>query len=416
MKQKIIHIVKHPLFSGSAVMVIGTNLNNVINYIYHVFMGRMLGPVAYGEMASLFSLIVLVGTVPASINLAVVKYVSSMKNKQELSGFLSWIMKKSVILGIVISLIALGFSKYLQEFLKIRSLLPVIILSASFAILIPSTILRSILQGLLKFNKLIATYLTENIFKLIISITFVLLGLSVSGSMLGILIASGIGIGLSYIFSSAYLKNAHSNPVGLSKFIEYSFPVLLYSVASTSLFSSDLLLVKHFFSAQEAGTYAALSTMGKIIVFGASPVTGVMFPLVSKRKSDGENFHKIFWFGFLLIGFICVLMLTVYKTIPEFAVSLLYGNQYLYAAKLLFPFGLFIAFFTLVTYLVGFYLSVNHTKIVTILAGAAILQIIGIILFHTSLLEVITVSTVVTFACLILLLALLKGKLVKITL
>lgn len=414
MKQKIIHLIRHPLFSGSAVMIIGTNINNILNYIYHVFMGRMLGPAAYGEMASLFSLIVLVGTIPASLNLTVVKYVSSSKNKQELSGFLTWVIQKSVFLGLLISFTALITSGFLQSFLKISSITPVLLLSLSFAFLIPTTILRSALQGLLKFNKLMTSFLTESIFKLILSIVFVFYGLSVTGSMSGIFIASGIAVLISYLFAAKYLSKSSPNTLPVSEFLTYSFPVLIYSLASTSLYSTDLLLVKHFFSSADAGSYAALSTMGKIIVFGASPVTGVMFPLVSKRKSEGDKFYNIFWSGFLLISVICITMLFIYFLFPGFAVSLLYGNLYLNTAKLLFPFGIFISLFTLVTYLVGFYLSVNYTKVVILLLAAAILQIIGIIMFHSSLLEVIIVSISVTFVCLFALLSRLNSKLGKI--
>jgi len=95
MKKKIIYLIKHPLFSGSAVMIIGTNITNVINYLYHVFMGRILGPAGYGEMASLFSLLILISTVPSSLNLALVKFVSGNKDHEKTTQIIGWFFSRS---------------------------------------------------------------------------------------------------------------------------------------------------------------------------------------------------------------------------------------------------------------------------------------------------------------------------------
>ena len=46
------------------------------------------------------------------------------------------------------------------------------------------------------------------------------------------------------------------------------FIIFIWSIqalAFTSFFTTDLILVKHFFPPFEAGIYAALSTLGKII-------------------------------------------------------------------------------------------------------------------------------------------------------
>ena len=81
MRQKVRQVLTHPLFSGSAIMIIGTNGIAGLNYIYHFAMGRLLGASAYGELVSLFSLIGLLGMVPTALNLVVIKFVSSSKSK-----------------------------------------------------------------------------------------------------------------------------------------------------------------------------------------------------------------------------------------------------------------------------------------------------------------------------------------------
>ena len=63
-------------------MVGGSMLSNVVNYLYHLAMGRILGPVDYGILASLFSIFYIIGIVPLSSSVSIVKFVSTAKNKK----------------------------------------------------------------------------------------------------------------------------------------------------------------------------------------------------------------------------------------------------------------------------------------------------------------------------------------------
>ena len=75
-----------PLFSGSVVMIGGSMLANAVNYLYHLIMGRVLGPVDYGVLASVFAILYVISVIPVSTSFAIVKFISSTKNKRELWG------------------------------------------------------------------------------------------------------------------------------------------------------------------------------------------------------------------------------------------------------------------------------------------------------------------------------------------
>src|SRR5258706_6052932 len=77
-------ILNHPLFSGSVLMVGGNMFANIINYIYQIyFAGRFLGPIGNGQLGSLFAILYIVTIVPISTSAAIVKFVSSAKNHNE---------------------------------------------------------------------------------------------------------------------------------------------------------------------------------------------------------------------------------------------------------------------------------------------------------------------------------------------
>ena len=78
---QISNTARHPLFAGSMVMVVGSNLFNFGQFIYHFLAGRMLGKVYYGDVAAIIAILALVGIVQLSLNLAVVKFVAVEKTR-----------------------------------------------------------------------------------------------------------------------------------------------------------------------------------------------------------------------------------------------------------------------------------------------------------------------------------------------
>lgn len=393
---KVKKLITHPLISGSAVMIIGTNLANVINYIYHLAMGRVLGPTAYGELSTLISLVGLIGVVALALNLVIVKYVSSGKNDAEISRINSWFSQKVLIIAVGILLSFSLLAPVVSSFLKINSISLLILagLFSSFSLL--STKNKAVLQGVLKFNKVVTTLTVENSVKLILGVILVYLGFQVLGAMIALVLAPLLGWLISRHFLTAYSQSRDKYTPKISAMILYSLPVFIQSIATTSLYSTDLVLVKHFFSSSEAGIYAAVSTLGKIIYFGAGPIGMVMFPIVAKKKAQGQSYQKVFTYSLFVTVAISLVVLGAFKFSPQLTVVSLYGSSYLGAVNLLVLFGVFMALFTLSMLIINFHLSLHRTRVAIFPLVAAIVQIGGIWILHQTLSSVITVSVIVT--------------------
>lgn len=396
MIRRLRYIVTHPLFSGSAIMIVGSNISNFLSYLYHLIMGRLLGPASYGELATLFSLIGILGIFSAAFNLVVVKYVSASSTKESIGGLVEWLNKKVIILTIIISGTLIIASPFITSFLNLSHLLPVILIAAVFPLMMLIVLNRAVLQGLLHFNQTVVILLAENGARLVFGVLMVYLGFLVNGALLGLL----VGIFLVWILSERFIRDYRRMKTKelpqITGIFRYSFPVLVQSAAVTSLYSSDLVLVKHFFPSFEAGLYAALSTLGKVIFFAAGPISSVMFPIVSKRYAQGGRPEKVFLFSLLGTFVIALGVLVIYGFFPAVAINVLFGSSYLQATNLLFLFGLFISLLTLSFTIINFHLSLRQTKVVLFPLLAALGQIVGIWSFHNSLFSVIMVSVIVS--------------------
>jgi len=141
--------------------------------------------------------------------------------------------------------------------------------------------------------------------------------------------------------------------------------------------------------------------MGRIIFYGTSPIAAVMFPLVSKSYAKGGNYKKIFFLSIFLTFLLIVALVILYWLFPNLVLQLLYGDKFLEGAPYLVWFGIFIGLFTISSLFLNYFLSKGTTRVVYIALVAAIIQIIGIYLFHKDILQVVLVSIWVSLILLI---------------
>lgn len=369
---------------------------NVVNYVYHLVVGRLLGPVNYGVLASLFSILYVIGIVPTSTSVAIVKFISSGKDANEISIVYNSINKLVLRIAIVLSVFLLLISPMVANFLKIENVILVILISPILFFSLITLVNQGASQGLLKFMGFVLPNLASSLVKILLGVLFIVLGFSVFGAM----VAVALGAILAYFVSIPYIQKIKKikpkrEKYDLEPFLKYSFPVLLQALAFTSLFTTDIILVKHFLSPFEAGIYAALSTLGKIIFFASSPISSVMFPVVAGRSARGEGYHKVVWASFFATLTISAGVVAFYYLFPNLAIGVLYGQAYLSAKSGLVWMGIFILMYTMSILLVNFSLSIGKTKVIIFPLAAAVFQAVFIWRFHSDIVQVIQVSVAI---------------------
>lgn len=368
---------------------------NAVNYLYHLLMGRVLMPEGYGILASIFSLIYIVCIVPLTTSVAVVKFVSGAKTIEEQGKIyfsLNQKIKKGALYG---SLVLAVISPIIANYLHIPDVLAVATIAPIFYFSVLMIFDQSALQGTLQFFGVVFSNGVASVGKLIFGLLLIYVGMYVKGATFGIVIA----MALAYVATQIFIRKRFTlkkgkEVVDLTDLIKYSLPVFFQALAFTSLFTVDLILVKHFFPEREAGLYAALSTLGKIIYFASSPIGSVMFPIVSKKRSHGEPYHKIFLASLAITVLTSGFIVLLYWLFPHSVITTLFGDKYAAGESSLIWMGIFIAIYTVCQLLVNFFLSISKTKLAFLPVAAAILQIILIFMYHENLTQVIQVSVV----------------------
>ncbi|MFA4887217.1 MAG: oligosaccharide flippase family protein, partial [Candidatus Nanoarchaeia archaeon] len=257
-----------------------------------------------------------------------------------------------------------------------------------FSLLMP--VPRGILQGLQSFKSLGINLTLEGLVKCTVGIGLILLGFKVYGAIIGVVLS----ILFAFLFTYKPLKSylIRTKEIVVSKDVySYAFPVFIALLILTSYYTLDVLLVKHYFPEAEAGYYAALSLIGKMIFFATFAIGNVMFPKVAEMHALNKDNEHLLNKSLSFMGLGAVIAIIGYFVFSKLIVSLLFGKDFLSITPLVGWIGIAMAFFSL-TYLLSLYnLSINRTKFIYLLAFFLILELTLIFLYHNSLAQIVKI-------------------------
>jgi O-antigen/teichoic acid export membrane protein len=409
MRNKVKQLIKHPLIYGSAIVVVGGLVANFFNFLFNLFMSRSLSVPDYGILASVMSLIgfpMLVGT---AIMPVVVRFAGDYFATDNFPLLRGLYIKIKKILSLIAIIIFVGFLVLIPSigsFFHIDDKNILYMVNVIIFLALMGVVNMAFLQAKLSFAFQVLVNLIGAVIKLVLGMIFVGLGFSVAGAAMAMIAAAVV----SYVVSFAPLKfifdrKISAPTVKTKELFSYGLPSALTLLGLTSFISADIILVKHFFDPHQAGLYAGLSLIGRVIFFVSAPIGTVMFPLIVQKHSKNENFTNTFKLSLLLV-FVPSLLITVfYALLPKFSILFFLKNEeYLANIPLIAPFALFIALFSLLSIIANFYLSIKKTRVFIPIIIGALLQILLIILYHQTFMQIIIISLSITAALVIMLL------------
>jgi len=398
---------KDKLLKGSLILFAGNLVGSGCNYFFQFFMSRNLSVSDFGAMNSLLSLLMITAVPAVSILLVSTKYVSNFKAAGDLEKirlFQKKVFKKLGSYGIGILLLMLLASPWVAAYLKIDSYTPVIIvfLLIFFSFLIPVNL--GVVQGLQRFLALGFLGSFSGFSRLMFGILLIILGFSLNGAMMAILLASLTLFLVPFYFLRdipASDPEVDDLGIGVKRIISYSTPVVLSSLGIMALTNMDLILVKHYFPAEQAGVYASVAVLGRTVFYFPGVIVMAMFPIVSESYALSKNpshlLKKALGVTILLAG----LGLIVLFIVPDLMLSFLFGKIFSQGAPLLRMFSIAMFFVALTNILANFHLAIERRWFLVVLLLGCTIEIVLISLFHQTLVTVLIILTAVNFLILV---------------
>lgn len=370
---------------GGALFLFGGVAVHVFYYLYRLAMGRLLSPAEFGEVVAFLALL-LIAAVPASpLQTIAAKVASQMRSRGSLAGLSNFGFAATRVVALLVLLLGGGV-------LLLFSSTTVVLLLLSILFFMVAGIPRGILQGLERFSKFSFLVSLEGASRLTFGVLLVLWGFGVPGALAGVLLS----LVLAYLVALFFLRDVLGAKNGERFSFDGSFTrevgsMLLAFLALNILLNIDVLLVKHYFSPEETGIFSAFATLGRTVFLFGMLISGVLFPIVVRRKEEGKDTRKPLWIGIAATFGLSAAASLALWLFPRFFLWLLLGEQYLEGAPYLGYYGAIMGMMGLIFLLSYFFMALGRFAFVYVLLGSCVLEVLLIAQFHASFASILLV-------------------------
>ncbi len=386
---------------SSMVVLFGIAAANILNYIFTAFIGRTLGPEGYSVIATLLTLSLIINPlVVAAANFFskfTTEYASLHQYRKTMNLFRR-AMQSGVILGCVGGLAIWATADISGRILHIPSSyisLFAVVIGCTF----PRAISLGIIQGLQRFRIYAGIIVSEIIIKLCIVVFFAQQELTAIATILAILCASIAVSAIATAIIHQYAKQQkleHAKAIPSHEhhvtWLAHMNMFLLVSIGTALLIDVDMLFVKHYVDAEQAGLYAALMATSRMIYYSSLPFGIVLFPAIIKAHTkDKGSEKKIFEYGFIGIMAIAGSLALLLISFPERAITLLFGSQYTDISHYLYFTVPTVLGWIVTTTLSAYFIATERYKFGIAILTIAAFQVLGVFLFHETVEQIIQV-------------------------
>lgn len=383
--------------NSSSLFYLSALVVNVGNYGFNLLLGRWLGPAAFSDLSLIITLFLGLTFVTTGLQQTAAKFAASYAGQdsvQGISNVRTWLWKRAVGVGIVAMLALTLGAPLWQSFFNTDSPALFICLGLAIPFYFAQGVDRGVLQGQTRFDRLSSSYQAEMWTRLLIAFILVALGWGAFGG--------GVALALSVLATWVVARAAGQGlPVSLaptdvekSQYNRLIRAIILAEIGLILINNSDVLLVKRFFEAEQAGYYAALSLIGRVVFFATSAASITLFAQAAQRQARGEAHRHLLWRTLMMVGGLSFAIVLACALMPNLIVRILFGEAYLAISGLLWQYAFSTALFSACNVIINYQLSLGHQRGALLSLAAGILQVLLISLFHATLAQVVLVQII----------------------
>jgi O-antigen/teichoic acid export membrane protein len=387
--------LRHKLLGGSLTLLAGSGLVGVTNLVYNVATARLLGPTGFAHATAVYTLLMLASAITLSFQVVCAKYVANHEAQDEKAAIFAGLHLRAWVAGIAIGSLLFLFRRAITAYLNLPDQGLISLLGLGTAFYIPLGARRGYIQGIHAFSSLAVNFMLEGVVRLGGAFVLIRLGLGVKGAVL----ASVIAVIASYFLANPTPNRPPSRSSGIPIAFGEGLQAIVFFSGQVIINNFDIILVKHFFVADQAGIYAAVSLVGRLVNMCAWSVVNTMFPVSAAARSSDREARPILFMSLSLVFLILASLILALWAIPSVLWRMLFGahfelGNYGGLAALLILYAVTTGIYSLSSVMITYEMSrkiANTSWVQMAFSGALVL---GICVFHQSLQQVIFVQLV----------------------
>src|SRR3990167_1816060 len=374
-------------FSGAGLLVLSSLFANLLNFLFNTYLSRNLSLAQFGTLSVISTLVFLLSLFVGALSTTANRAISFLDGGESGAGAKFFKSKRAGIflVSFAASLLWIAASPAVARFFNLSGTLVLVSFAAAILFASMGAYNKSYLAGTLRFGQVALASALEVASKLGLAAFFVISGLKDLAALAfpGSILLSWAASSASA--SSALKKENKTNAAPPAFPFSFYGAALMCGLSATVFLSLDVLLAKHYLSADDAGRYALLSLVGKMIFFFGSLLNVFIVTFVSRAEGEGkdpaESFRKIFY-GTIFLALSAGAGLYLFGS---FLIPLFFGARAVEILPYVGLYSLAMMLFTITATIVTYELSRKRYIYSAISLVISIILVLGIALAHSSI-------------------------------
>jgi O-antigen/teichoic acid export membrane protein len=317
------------ILSGSMILLVGSGLVSIINLVYNILLARVLGATGFGHAVSVYTLLMLLSAVTLSFQFVCSKFVAKNNSLAAKAAVYSVLHRRSWQAGALVGITLAVASPAISRYLNLPDPRLIILLAVGTAFYIPLGVRRGLLQGMYKFRRLSINFILEVVVKLGATIALLAFGFGVKG----VIAAVSASVVAAYLFGGPSPELKVAPQPGLPASFLEGVQAIVFFVGQVIINNVDILLVKHFYPPEQAGLYAAIAVVGRVVYMSSWAVVSSMFPLSAGVERPEPYRRTVLITPLLLVLSIAALSLVGLWLLPNVVWRGLFGAGFHLSAQ-----------------------------------------------------------------------------------
>ena len=298
---------------GSIILFVSNFAATAISAVTVILIARLLGPTGYGDYSlalvvpNILQLFIGFGALPAVVRYAA--YYTSIGRVEEAKRFTMNVMIFLFMTGTVLTVITFFLAGSLSTFILGRPDLGPYVELTSVAVL-GTTVLQAASTSAIGWNWMALSGFTtalQAILKLALAPLLVLIGLGVTGALVGHLasffLAGTIGLAILYLGKLRGFGGLGSFAADVKQMNSYGIPAYAGSVLSGLAINFVLVILAHIASSAVYGYYQAASNFTTPITLLASAMISSLFPAFASIDGLKGDVNSAFRHAYRFVAF-----------------------------------------------------------------------------------------------------------------
>jgi O-antigen/teichoic acid export membrane protein len=379
----------------AALVFASTMMLNLCGFVFHAIASRRLGVEVYGEIVALLAVVTIVILPISLVAPTIGRFAAEFRalhDDEHMCGMtrdLAWIFGLAGALCVLSSMAAAGpVSAYLHV-----PWWSVPAAGALGALAMANAGFRALAQGMQSFGTFAVSVTTEGVVRVAAVVALLYAGLALAGGVGAFFIGSLAGLlALARIFGKLY---AGVRPRRIRydwrRIVQSSAGAATAAIAVTLIGTVDVVIVKHYFGAADAGLYSAASQGGKIMLYFVGFIPVVLLPQVTDRYVRGERTRQTLAAAVGLLAVIAVCCVLGVKLFGLVLLNVLFGHAFDAAYPLLVGYSIAMVLLASINLLASYGIATHRLAFAAPLVAGTAATLVAIGLLHHTLDQVVNV-------------------------